>query len=70
MSQTITISINGSKENVPIGTTIAFLIERFLETDPGLVVELNGNLVFPQKYTTVTVVENDRVEFIHCGFAG
>jgi thiamine biosynthesis protein ThiS len=70
LSQTITISINGSKVNVPIGATIAFLIERFLETDPGLVVELNGNLVFPQKYTAVTVSEHDRVEFIHCGFAG
>jgi sulfur carrier protein ThiS len=38
--------------------------------DPGLVVEHNGRLVFPQQYATTTVSEDDRVEFFHCGFAG
>ena len=70
LSQAITISVNGSKENVPEGTTIAILIEQFRVADPGLVVELNGRLVFPQQYAATTVSDNDRVEFVNCGFSG
>jgi thiamine biosynthesis protein ThiS len=70
LDQTITIIANGSTESVPIGTTIADLIDRYRHADPGLVVELNGELVFPQRYESTAVSEKDRIEFINCGFCG
>ncbi|MBW1699607.1 MAG: sulfur carrier protein ThiS [Deltaproteobacteria bacterium] len=70
MSETIKITVNGSAEEVPKKSTLAVLIDRFRVKDPGLVVELNGQIVFPQQYASTSVSENDRIEFIHCGFAG
>ena len=70
MDQTTTIIANGSTESVPKGATIADLIDRYGHADPGLVVELNGDMVFPQRYESTTVSEKDRIEFINCGFCG
>jgi thiamine biosynthesis protein ThiS len=70
LTRTVRITVNGALEDVPEGATLDFLIERFRETDPGLVVEHNGRLVFPQQYAAIAVFEGDAVEFIHCGFSG
>jgi sulfur carrier protein len=58
------------EEEVPEGVTLAFLIERFQEKDPALIVELNGRFVFPKQYSATTVSPNDRVEFINPDFGG
>ena len=70
MQHTIFITVNGSEEFVSGGATVADLIERHRQADPGLVVELNGELVFPQRYASTTVSDKDRIEFINCGFCG
>lgn len=70
MGRSIRIIVNGMSEEVPEKATLAFLIERFEEADPALIVEHNGRYVYPQQYGTTTVTENDRVEFIHPDFGG
>jgi thiamine biosynthesis protein ThiS len=70
LSRKITITVNGSQTDVSEQTTIAMLIERYRVADPGLVVEQNGNMVFPQIYAATTVSANDQIEFVNCGFSG
>ena len=70
MKTTINIIVNGMEEDVPEGSTLTFLIERFQEKDPALIVGLNGRFVFPKEYSTTTVAANDRVEFINPDFGG
>ena len=70
MRGTIHIIVNGMEEEVPEGATLAFLIERFQEKDPALIVEHNGRFVFPKQYSTTAVAPNDRVEFINPDFGG
>ena len=70
MNRTITIMVNGSHKEVPEEATLAFLIELFQEMEPGLIASLNGRMISPQKYAATTISENDKVNFIHCGFSG
>ena len=70
MGHTIAITVNGSEELVSGGATVADLIDHYRQADPGLVVELNGELVFPQRYESTVVSDKDRIEFINCGFCG
>jgi len=57
-------------EEVPEDSTLAFLIERFQETDSALIVEHNGRYVYARHYDTTRVSQDDRVEFIHPDFGG
>ena len=70
LARTLTITVNNSQTEVTEGTTIEMLIEQFGVADPGLVVEQNGRLVFPQNYAATIVSANDRVAFVNCGFSG
>jgi thiamine biosynthesis protein ThiS len=70
MEKLIEIIVNGFPEKVEPGATLAELIDWFKEADPGLIVELNYQAVFPQTYTTTVVSEGDQVEFIHPNFGG
>ncbi len=70
MSETIQIIVNGLREAVPAGSTMASLIELFEEDHPELIAELNGRFVHPQDYAAREVGEGDRVEFINAAFGG
>ena len=70
MSGMITIDVNGFKEKVPSGLTIAELIERLEEGDTHLIVEHNGRFVYPKDYSSVIVKNGDRIEFINPNFGG
>jgi thiamine biosynthesis protein ThiS len=70
MKNQIEVIVNGFQEKVEQGATLAELIDRFKEADPGLIVELNCQAVYPQTYETTVVSEGDRVEFIHPNFGG
>ncbi len=70
MKSDIQITVNGMKEEVPDGSRIADLIERFGEGDPDLIVEHNGRFVFAQEYPARTVSAGDRLEFINPNFGG
>jgi thiamine biosynthesis protein ThiS len=66
----IEIIVNGLKEKVLKNTSIAQLIEDFKEYDAHLIVERNGQFVYPQKYATTIVVSGDRIEFLNPNFGG
>ena len=66
----ITIDVNGFKEKVPSGLTIAELIERLEEGDTHLIVEHNGRFVYHKDYSSVIVKNGDRIEFINPNFGG
>jgi thiamine biosynthesis protein ThiS len=70
MAHTIRIAVNGMAEEVPENATLEFLIKRFQEADPALIVELNGRYVYARDYSTTRVSQDDRVEFIHPDFGG
>jgi len=66
----IDILVNDIPERVPAGSNVQSLIERFDETDPHLIVELNGRFVYSQTYGVTIVKEADRLEFINPNFGG
>jgi thiamine biosynthesis protein ThiS len=70
MNEEIHISVNGLKETVPANVTISYLIEHFEEDDVHLIVEYNGQFLYPQKYATTVVQNGDIIEFINPNFGG
>ena len=68
--QKMEISVNGIMEKVPANITIAQLIGYFSEEDAHLIVEQNGQFVYPQRYVTTVVESGDRIEFINPNFGG
>ena len=66
----IEIIVNGLKERVPQESTLSQLIAFFKEEDVHLIVEHNGQFVYPQKYSEISVSEGDRIEFINPDFGG
>jgi thiamine biosynthesis protein ThiS len=70
MNEEINISVNGLKEKVPANVTISYLIAYFEEDDVHLIVEHNGQFLYPQKYATTVVMNGDIIEFINPNFGG
>ena len=66
----IEIMVNGFKETVPANATISDLIRFFKENDVHLIVELNGQFIFSEDYSTTPVTAGDRIEFINPAFGG
>ncbi|MBA4418631.1 MAG: thiamine biosynthesis protein ThiS [Syntrophus sp. (in: bacteria)] len=69
-SMEIEVILNGTKEKVPVDTTISQLLVLENERDKHVVVELNNKYVFLQKYETTVVSDGDRIEFINPDFGG
>lgn len=70
MNDTMEITVNGHRENVPENATLLFLIRHFKEYDGDLIVEHNGRFVYPRKYADVTVRDGDAIEFINPNIGG
>jgi thiamine biosynthesis protein ThiS len=66
----IEITINDVRERVVADSTLETLISDFGETDPDLIVELNGRFVYPRAYASTIVKQADRLEFINPNFGG
>jgi thiamine biosynthesis protein ThiS len=66
----IEVVMNGLREKVPAGTTIAGLIAMQKEEGADLIVERNNRFVFPQSYGSTVLEDGDRIEFIHADFGG
>lgn len=66
----IVIMVNGFTQRVPKGTTMAQLISLSNETDPHLIVELNGRFLYPNQYEETGISDGDTVEFINPDFGG
>ena len=70
MNGKIQIIVNGLEERVLENFTVANLIEIFKEDEAHLIVEYNGQFLYPQQYDTTFVVDGDRIEFINPNFGG
>lgn len=66
----IEIVLNGLREEVPAGTTVAELIRMSGEEDKHLIVECNNRFIHPHAYPKTAVEEGDKVEFINPDFGG
>ena len=64
------IKMNDLEEKVPAGITVTGLIRHFQEGDTDLIVEINGQYVYPRDYDARVVHENDSVEFINPNLGG
>ncbi len=63
--------LNGFSEEVAgCDLTVQELLDRTLEKDPAVIVEINGRFVFRQDFKTRRIAEGDRVEFINPSFGG
>jgi thiamine biosynthesis protein ThiS len=69
-NSTIRIIVNGFPENIPEHMTVAQLIVHFKEGDRDLIVEHNGQFVYPSRYDAVVAADGDRIEFINPNFGG
>ncbi|MDJ0762893.1 MAG: sulfur carrier protein ThiS [Myxococcota bacterium] len=67
---TIQVTVNGFPEQVPVDATIAAIIEQFEAGDSHLIVEHNGRLLRPDRWSHTCVKPNDTVELIHPCFGG
>ena len=66
----IEIILNGIREKVPSGTTIADLISRAGEADRHLIVECNNRFVHGHTYPSTVLNDGDKIEFINPDFGG
>jgi thiamine biosynthesis protein ThiS len=66
----IEIILNGMKETIREGLSIAQLMEISNENDKNLIVELNGRFVYVRVYSTTLLNEGDKVEFIYAACGG
>lgn len=66
----IEITLNGIKEKVATGTTIADLLGRADEKDRHLIVERNNRFVHLFAYPSTVLDDGDKVEFINPDFGG
>ncbi len=64
------IQLNGLQETIPENLNIAQLIEFIKEGDPHLIVEVNGQYIYPKNYTACQVKDNDIIEFINPNLGG
>jgi len=64
------IELNGLKETIPENISITDLIDLFKEGDPDLIVEVNNRYIFPKKYKTTMIKEDDVIEFINPNLGG
>lgn len=70
MAKEIEVIVNGLAQKVPENASISHLIAFFHEEDAHLIVERNGQFLYPQQYDKVTVSRGDRIEFINPNFGG
>lgn len=61
----IEVTINGQKEKIAVGTTVADILQA-KEVRPEMVaVEINGQLIQRNEYRTLTLVVGDQMEFLY-----
>jgi len=70
MPDDIEIILNGLKTKIPPNTSIAQLIFLMNENDSQIIVELNRQFLFPQKYSSTIISEGDNIELIQPDFGG
>jgi thiamine biosynthesis protein ThiS len=65
MSETIEITLNGDPRSVPVGSTVADLVDALELPRERVAVELNREVVRRAEWTDVRLDAGDRVEVVH-----
>ncbi len=61
----IEVQINGVREEIESGTTVALILENKEVRQEMVAVEINGELVQKGEYPTLTLKAGDEMEFLH-----
>ena len=61
----IEVQINGVRESVVSGTTVASILETKSVRQEMVAVEINGELIQKGKYSTLALRSGDEMEFLH-----
>ncbi|WP_372964728.1 sulfur carrier protein ThiS [Marinobacter sp.] len=59
------VQVNGEAMELPVGATVAALIEKLSLTGKRVAVEVNEDIVPRSQHAEFTLSENDRVELVH-----
>lgn len=70
MLKDMEIILNGLQTVVPHGISVIQLIDLAHEQDLQLIVECNGEFIFPQDYASRIIEPGDKVELINPDFGG
>lgn len=62
------VIVNGMEQEVPSGTNLSQLLERFKVQPERVAVEVNLNVIHRQQYSQVSLNDGDQIEII--GFVG
>ena len=64
------VIINGIKEEIKEGSTVAEAMARWEEHDINVIVEINHRYIHPRSYTETILKEGDHLELINPAFGG
>ena len=59
------ICVNGTKREIPKGTTLQELINHFKVSKKAVVLELNRKVVGRNSFSTTQLKEDDTIEIVH-----
>jgi sulfur carrier protein len=62
---TMHIQLNGERYELPVGQSVADLLQRLELTGRRLAVELNRDIVPRSQHATTVLVDGDQVEVVH-----
>lgn len=62
------VIVNGTKQEVPSGTTVSQLLEKFKIQPERVAVEVNLKVIQRQQYNLISLSDGDQIEII--GFVG
>ena len=61
---TLRVRVNGEERELPVGATVAGLIEKLRVSTPRVAVERNREIVPKAAYSTTALVEGDDLEVV------
>lgn len=62
--ESLTVHLNGSRREIPVGSTVADVVESIGHDSRSVAVELNGSIVPRERYEHVSLQEGDRLEVV------
>ncbi len=65
MARSVTITLNGRRQELPDGLTVRALLERLALTGRRTAVEINGEIVPRSMHETRPLAAGDRIEIVH-----
>ncbi|WP_232828283.1 sulfur carrier protein ThiS [Kribbella monticola] len=64
MSEVMKVLVNGSAEEIAVGTTVADVVDRWARSPIGVAVAVNEAVVTRAEWAATALAEGDRVEIL------